>query len=53
MNPARQFFRGLFALWLLTPAIAGTRFMPVPENFWRPVAQEDTDNDHSWLTCRS
>jgi len=45
MNPARQFFGGVSAACVLTTALAFSQTVPVSENLWRLVAQEDTDGD--------
>jgi alpha,alpha-trehalase len=45
MKPALQFFGGVFAACVLTASLAFSQTVPVSENLWRLVAQEDTDND--------
>ena len=45
MKPARRFLKGLLACWFLTTAVVWAQTIPVSENLWRLVAQEDTDGD--------
>ena len=42
-NGATQWI--VWSLWLLTTTSAFAQTVPVPDNFWRLVAQEDTDHD--------
>ena len=45
MKFARQIFSRVAALWLFGLEIALSQTIPVPQNLWRLVAQEDTDGD--------
>jgi len=45
MKQARQIFGGVFAGCVLTAAPPFSQTIPVAENLWRLVAQEDTDGD--------
>ena len=45
MKPACQFFGGVSAACVLTAALTLSQTVPVSENLWRLVAQEDSDGD--------
>jgi alpha,alpha-trehalase len=45
MRRMLQFFAGALAVSLLTTAAAFSQTLPVTDNLWRLVAQEDTDHD--------
>ena len=45
MKRSLQIVGGTLAACVLTASLACSQTVPVPENLWRLVAQEDTDGD--------
>ena len=45
MKRSRYILAGALAGWLLTAVFAFSQTVPVTDNLWRLVAQEDTDHD--------